>query len=151
MKTLLIITITFLCLLSSCKKENKTTANCTKNMEAISGTYSLLKLEVQGMNNTSFDDISGNLQACELDDKLILNPNGTSVRQFLGKGCMPPLVGSGNWSISSDNKMTINDHGSASDILDADITSFDCSTLVLTGTEPMASSAKYRLTLKKSS
>ena len=149
MKTPLLITLVFLCLLFSCKKADKTIANCTKTMDAIAGTYSLLKLEIQGMENTAFDDISGNLQACELDDKLVLNPNGTTVRQFLGNGCMSPLIASGNWSISADNKMTINDHLSGSDISNADITTFDCSTLVLTGTKPGALNVRYRLTLKK--
>ena len=86
----------------------------------------------------------------ELDDKLSLNNNGTTAYQDLGTTCSPSGSSTGTWSISSDNKVSITDNsGSATDISVADITSYDCSTLVLTGSDPSSPSEQFRLTLKK--
>ena len=149
MKTPLLITVVFLCLLFSCKKDTTTNNTCAKTVANIAGTYSPVKNEIS-MMNASFADITSQWQPCERDDKLILNANGIYTYQDLGISCTPSGNSSGTWSISSpDGKFTINDTGSAQDITNADITSFDCSTLVLTGDVSTGTGTRFRLTLKK--
>jgi len=130
-------------LFSSCKKES---ANCDKNVASLSGTYSFVKIEI-GTAGT-FIDITSELEACELDDKLVLNANGTSSYLDQGTACSPAGNETGTWSVSSTGKMTIN-NGSSVELTDADITSFDCSTLVLTGFESSSPGDQFRLTIKK--
>jgi hypothetical protein len=134
MRTKILVSAVLLCQLFSCKKEDDTKANCDKTMASIAGTYSIVKFEVG--TNGIFEDATGLLESCGLDDKISLNADGTTVSQDLGIVCTPPDNSSGTWSISS-GQLTINDNNSGPlDISTADITSFDCSTLVLTAADP---------------
>jgi hypothetical protein len=147
MKTTALVSALCLLLLTSCKKD-KNDSSCDKTMSAIAGTYMVVKLEV-GLSG-SFQDITDQLDDCEKDDKLILNANGVTDYQDVGSVCSPSGSDTGTWNINSSGKMTIDDNGSGStDIQSADITSFDCSTLVLTGTDPSVPGVEFRLTIKK--
>lgn len=148
MKTLILVSVVLLCLFTSCKKDENSNTNCDKTMANIAGSYGIIKLEVGA--GGIFQDATNQLDACELDDKIVLNANGTSAYQDAGVACSPSGNSAGTWSISAAGKMTIDDgSGSASDISSADITSFDCSTLVLTGTDPSTPGFQLRLTIKK--
>lgn len=147
MKTKMFVSSVLLCILFSCKKQDNTKTNCDKTVASIAGNYSIIKLEV-GTNGT-FMDITNQLESCQLDDKLSLQQDGVSVYHDLGTVCSPPGTNTGSWSISSSGKMTINSNGTAEDISTADITSFDCSTLVLTGSDPRSPGDQFRLTMKK--
>ena len=147
MKTMIVIFV-ILCLLLSCKKNAATSNNCTKTVANIAGTYSPVKNEIS-MMNAPFVDITNQWQDCERDDKVILNANGNYTYQDLGISCAPSGNGSGTWGISADGKFTINDTGSVVDISNADITSFDCSTLVITGDIATGTGTRFRITLKK--
>ena len=128
---------------SACKKDN----SCDKTVASIAGTYSLVKLEVG--SGGVFSDITGLLETCQLDDKLSLNANGTSSYMDLGTVCLPAGDESGTWDITAAGKMTINTGGGTVDVTDADITSFDCSTLVLTGFDLSSPGDQFRLTIRK--
>lgn len=141
MKTFFIPVILLL-IFSSCKKEDKNT--CEKTMASIAGTYSFVKFEV-GINGV-YQDVNNQLESCQLDDKLILSADGKSNYQDLGVICDPNGSEMGNWSITADGKMTIND-GSNADVQSAEF-SYDCTTLILTEDEP-GTGYKYRVTLKK--
>src|SRR5450432_2236238 len=110
MKKLVLIPAIVLCILSSCKKDVNTNTvtnkNCDKTVTAIAGEYSLVKLEISTVDG-SFQDITNYWGACQLDDKLFLNTNGTSIYQDLGTSCSPSGSSTGTWGISSDGKMTI--------------------------------------------
>ncbi len=148
MKTLILIPVVLLCLLTSCGKDENSNTNCDKTMANIAGSYGIIKLEV-GAGGV-FQDATNQLDACEMDDKIVLNVNGTSAYQDAGVACSPSGNSTGTWSISAAGKMTIDDgSGGASDIASADITSFDCSTLVLTATDPATPGILYRLTIRK--
>ena len=147
MKTAIILPAILLLILSSCQKENSTDTNCDKTVAKIAGIYSVQKLEV-GVNGV-FVDITSQLDACEIDDKLTLKSDGTTIYQDLGTVCSPSGNATGTWSISSTGKMTIQDNGGSGDIDTADITSFDCSTLVLTGSNSSSPGDQVRLTIKK--
>ncbi len=147
MKTKIFFSALLLCVLFSCKKKDKASTNCDKTMASIAGSYSIIKLEI-GTNGT-FQDITNQLEACQLDDKLSLGKDGVFIYQDLGAACSPPGTTTGSWNISSSGKLTINGNGTAADVESADITSFDCSTLVLTEPDPTTPGDEVRLTLKK--
>ncbi|CAN5127618.1 hypothetical protein BH11BAC5_BH11BAC5_54760 [soil metagenome] len=148
MKKIIFTTAVLLLLFTSCKKDKSTASGtCNKTVADIAGTYAILKIEV-GMNGV-FLDITSQQDACEKDDRLTLNANGTSAYQDLGTVCSPSGDDSGTWSIDANGRMTIKDNGGNDDISSADITSFDCHTLVLTGTDISSPAEQVRLTLKK--
>lgn len=137
----------FLCIISaSCKKEKSTNANCDKTMASIAGTYSFVKFEV-GQNNVCIDSTKDLLEPCQLDDKITLNANGTTLYKDLGTVCDPSGDEAGTWSIPSAGKIIISD--GTIDVSEADITSFDYSTLIITGTESGGSGIQFRFTMKK--
>ena len=147
MKTKIFLPALLLCLFFSCKK-NDNNSNCDKTVASIAGTYTIVKLEV-GFNGI-YQDFTNQIDACDLDNKLLLNADGSTVTQDVGVVCTPPSNSTGTWTISSAHKITIDDNnGGPADIASADITSYDCSTLVLTGSDPSVPSAQFRLTLKK--
>jgi len=131
---------------ASCKKDETNT--CGKTMADIAGTYSITRLQFE--RSGGFVDFTASLDNCNEDDKLILNANGTSIYQDAGVACDPPENAAGTWSIDSEGRMSIDDGGSdVFSISTAEITSFDCNTLVLTGTSPGFAGFSFRLTIKK--
>ena len=148
MRTKIFLPALLLCIFFSCKKNDSNTGNCDKTVASIVGTYEIVKFEV-GFSGV-FQDFTNQIDACDLDNKILLNGDGTTLTQDVGVVCNPSSNSTGTWSISSAGKMTINDNnGGPTDISTADITSYDCSTLVLTGADPGAPSDQFRLTLKK--
>ncbi len=148
MRTKTLATVILLFILFSCKK-NDNKSNCDKTMASIAGTYSIAKVEL-GLNG-SFTDFTSTIEDCNRDDRLSLNSNGTTSYQDLGVKCSPPADGTGTWSISSAGKITITDNtGGASDVSQGDITSYDCSLLVITEPDPSGDpGSKTRVTFKK--
>ncbi len=149
MKTKIFVSAVLLCILFSCKKQDDTKTNCDKTVASIAGTYSIVKIEL-GTNGV-FEDATGLVDSCDLDDKISLNADGTTVIQDLGIVCTPPENSRGTWSISSSGQITLDDNNNSGplDISTADITSFDCSTLVLTSPDPGIPGDQFRITLKK--
>ena len=131
---------------ASCKKNETNT--CGKTMADIAGTYSISKLEFE--RSGAFVDFTDSLEDCNKDDKLTLNADGTSSYQDAGVACDPPENASGTWSIDSEGRMSIDDGGAdIFSVSTAEITSFDCNTLVLTGISPGFAGFTFRLTIKK--
>ena len=149
MKTKMFVSAVLLCILFSCKKQDDTKTNCDKTVASIAGTHSTVKFEFG--TNGIFQDATGLLESCDLDDKISLNADGTTVIQDLGIVCTPAENSRGTWSISSSGQITIDDNNNSGplDISTADITSFDCSTLVLTGSGQSSPEYQFRITLKK--
>jgi hypothetical protein len=145
-KTLIPAALLLIVTHSSCKK-NDVANNCEKTVASIAGTYTVVKLEI-GTSGT-FLDVTNLLDACQLDDKLILKTDRTSNYQDLGVVCTPSESSTGTWDINTAGKMTIATNGGAADISTADITSFDCSTLVLTGFDASSPGTQFRLTIRK--
>lgn len=134
------IAIISLLVFNSCKKDK--TNNCEKTMAAVSGTYSLIKMEAN--IGAGFVD-ADNREDCEKDDHIVLNANGTVEYKDDGTICDASGDDSGTWTIDSNGKITISSGGDVY-ALGSDITSFDCNTLVLSGTEL---GVQYRITFKK--
>ena len=138
-KTLSLAALSLL-LFGSCKKDKAN--SCDKSMAAIAGTYSITKIEIG--SNGNFVDVDDR-DACEKDDHIVLNQNGTLQYQDDGITCDPNGEDSGTWNIDSNGKITMSGAGDFY-AQTADVTSFDCTNLVITGTE---SGIQYRVTFKK--
>lgn len=137
----LLIPVFSILFFASCKKDKAT--NCDKTMSSIAGTYSIVKIEM-GSGGTYQDVTAFLLESCQRDDQLILGSNGTVTYKDAGTVCDSPGDDSGSWEIDSDGKITVN--AGSIDASTADISSFDCSSLVITGSD---SGIDYRLTLRK--
>jgi len=148
MKKIIVLAFGAVALLSSCKKDS-TSNNCDKTMANLAGTYSIVKLEASFAGGPFTDVTTSELELCQRDDKLILNANGTLSYSDTGTKCDPDGSDTGTWSVSSGGKMTISGTGST-DVSDADISSFDCTTLVLAGTQSvLGTTIQFRITVKK--
>ena len=149
MKKIIIVSTTVFLILSSCQKEKSTTnaPTCNKTVADIAGTYSIVKVEA-GLAEPLSDITNTEIKPCQLDDKLVLNANGTSNYQDAGTACSPNGSAAGNWSIGSDGKISAN--LGIADVANATIVSFDCKTLVLLGDRVISGlSVKFRVTLIK--
>lgn len=149
MKKFFILASVFLLILSSCKKENSgNNPTCNKTVADIAGTYSLVKVE-GGLAEPLLDVTSTEVKPCQLDNKIILNANGTTNYSDIGVLCSPPENNAaGTWSISPEGKITVS--AGTVVVTNADIISYDCTTLViLTDRASGFGTIKVRLTIKK--
>ncbi len=149
MKKIIIVSISLFLIVSSCKKEGSATTvpTCNKTVADIAGTYSIVKVEA-GLAEPLSDITNTEIKPCQIDDKLVLNANGTSLYQDAGTACSPNGSAAGNWSIGGDGKISAN--LGIADVANATIVSFDCKTLVLLGDRMVSGlSVKFRVTLIK--
>ncbi len=116
-------------------------------MANLAGTYSIVKIEANLFG--TFSDITSQfLKSCQVDDKIIMNTNGTATYTDAGTACVPDGSMAGTWSLSSAGKVSVT--AGPIDVSDADIVSFDCTTLVLLySTTYMGNPVDLRITVKK--
>jgi hypothetical protein len=114
--------LTVLCVFFSSCQKNKD-ENCTASVASISGSYKLTSLQYKINAGTPAQDYLVFLDACERDDIVTLNSNGTWSSQDAGVVCIPNGNDNGTWSLSGS---IINSDG----LIDGTIESFDCRTLV---------------------
>jgi hypothetical protein len=110
----------------ACKKSD-TNGSSAKTVQNLSGSYGLADLTVTYSGLTL--DLYDSLPACEKDNTIQLETNGTA--QFIDAGmqCVPPSDSSGTWSLSPNgDSLYIQGSGNL-------IKSWDGKTLVLTGIE----------------
>lgn len=146
MKQILSLAIVALVTLSSCKKEAANNG-CDKTVAKLAGIYSVSKVEANIAN--PYADITNQyLRACQRDDKFELKTDGTVAYSDAGTACDPNGSVSGTWSLSSAGKVSVS--AGSIDISDADIVSFDCSTLILLYTTTyLGGTVDLYFTLKK--
>jgi hypothetical protein len=131
-------------LVTACKKEDN---DCPKTQAELAGTYKLSLVELVS-GTTAVPITDDYLEACEKDDELILNANGTFNFLDAGIACDPTSSETGTWQVNSNGTFTINDE--ILTLEDAVIAKFDCKNLVLETTETvMGVSATIRVTLSK--
>jgi Lipocalin-like domain len=111
----------FFILLSSCQKNKND--DCTVSVASLSSSYKLAALKYKASAAGPEQDYLVFLDACEKDDILRLNSNGTWSSQDVGTVCTPNGNDTGTWSLNGN---TINSDG----LIDGTIQSFDCSTLI---------------------
>jgi len=123
----------------SCKKDKK----CSVNSADISGTYRLAAYTYKQTPTSPDQDYYPILfpDACNRDDEMTLNVNGTYQKTDVGIVCSPPENENGTWSLSGNN-MTVD-----GDVLN--IESFDCNTLVIASPDFMIPGDKLKITLTR--
>jgi Lipocalin-like domain len=109
--------------LFSCKKEDSATPPCSISMQNLSGSYKLTALKYKLTPATPEMDFFALMDDCEKDDLLILNANGTYQFKDLGIACSPDGNENGTWKLNGNTLIS-------DGILEGNISSFDCKTLV---------------------
>jgi hypothetical protein len=104
----------------SCRKSKSTV--CSKSMTGLAGTYRLTALTYKSDANTPEEDLFQALDACQKDDLLTLQANGTYIYQDAGVQCDPVGNDEGDWSVSGG---VLSSDGEVGGV----ITSYDCHTL----------------------
>src|SRR5687768_18413766 len=100
----LIVFVLAVSLLVSCKKDEV----CNQDMAGVSATYRITAVTYKANSTAPEQDFYNQFftDACERDDLIILNSNGTYVFTDAGVRCVPPGDDNGTWSISG-NTITI--------------------------------------------
>ena len=124
MKKLSFVCLPLLLLFFSCKKEK---ATCDLNSTNIVGSYKATAYTYKAMPSAPAIDILALTDACEKDNIIIFNANGTYTYQDAGVKCDPTSDDAGSWSLNS-NVLTVDGEAAA-------VTSFDCTSMVLTLTD----------------
>ena len=135
-KLLFSVTLAALTLIS-CKKDK----DCETSTASLSGNYRQTAIKYKQTPSSTEQDVFANLPACEKDDILVLNSNGSYNYQDAGTVCTPNGSFSGTWSYSGS---TITINGEA-----ATIQSFDCSSLVIYIENQLAPGDRVTTTLVK--
>ena len=141
LKTILTSAVLML-LLASCQKEADAPVNCPQTMAGIAGTYKPTGLTYRSSASAPEQDYFALMDACEKDDKVILDINGTYDYQDTGLACSPDGSNSGTWSVSGN---TITSDG----ITNGTIQSFDCRKLVVVTNDIIVPGDKLTLTMER--
>ena len=136
---------TTICLLAavlffSCKKDPE---KCTSSVASISGAYKITAYTYKATPTSPDQDYYPILfpDACERDDELTFNANGTYQKTDVGVVCTPPQNDNGSWSLSG-NTLTVDGNPE-------NIESFDCKTLIVATTDFNVPGDKLKITLVK--
>jgi Lipocalin-like domain len=131
-----------LSLLGACKKENKAEDPCTTSQQGLAGTYRLTALKYKMSASSPEQDYLVFLDACERDDLITLNANGSYSYQDAGTSCTPSGNDSGTWTVTGN---TISSDG----MVNGTITSYDCRTLIYHVDNMLVSGDRYIFTMVK--
>ncbi len=124
MKKIILSAIILATTVVACKKDPTTT--CPNSMESIAGPYKTIAVKYKASSTAIEQDYFAILPACEKDDIVKLNVNGTADYQDAGTACTPNNSYSSTWSVNG-NSITMD--GTA-----GTIQLFDCKKLVVMGT-----------------
>ena len=89
--------------LLSCKKSDK---SCDLSTAAFAGTYKVTSVMYKADATTPEIDEYATWSACEKDDRVTFNANGTSSFDDLGTVCVPDGSYTGTWSLTG-NSITV--------------------------------------------
>jgi hypothetical protein len=107
---------------SSCQKE-RTESGCDTTMNNIAGTYKLTSLKYKASASSPEQDYMLFFDACEKDDLIKLNANGTYEYKDAGTVCTPDGNDNGTWSLTNNQLYS-------DGMLGGEVESFDCKKLV---------------------
>lgn len=124
----------------SCKKNP---VSCTTSVASISGVYKITAYTYKQTPTSPEQDYYPILfpNACERDDELTFNANGTYQKTDAGSVCNPPQNDNGTWSLSANTITIDGDPGP--------VESFDCKTLVISSPDFLITGDKLKITLIK--
>ncbi|MEP6713768.1 MAG: hypothetical protein ABJA37_15180 [Ferruginibacter sp.] len=111
LSALLLSTVLF-----SCKKDNK---NCDLNTANFAGSYKTVSIKYKATPSSAEIDVFSSYDACEKDDLVIFNANGTYTTTDSGVKCTPTTPDDGGaWSLIGSELTVDGETGT--------VTSFDC-------------------------
>jgi hypothetical protein len=130
-----------LVLFVSCSKDKENT--CKLDSASLSGSYKVTAAKYKASSSAPETDYYNQLysDACEKDDIVTLNTNGTYTFTDAGVKCTPSGDDTGTWSLSG-NTLTID--GGAENV-----DSFNCSALILSASNVINIGDKLTITLTK--
>ena len=140
MKKLIIFPLAFF-LLTSCSKDKD--KSCKLDAASLSGSYRVTGAKYKANALATETDYYSQLyaDACERDDIVTLNSNGTYTFTDAGVKCTPPGDDTGTWSFSG-NTLTI-------DGVAENVDNFNCSALTISASNIVNTGDKLTLTLTK--
>jgi len=141
MKKLIVLTLT-LTIIFSCKKEKDKPANkCTTDVASISKSYRLTAYTYKQTSSSQEIDYYNTLfpDACDRDNVLKFNVNGTYELIDAGMVCSPSGSDNGSWTLTG-NTMQIDGESMT-------IESFDCNKLVISSSNVFVAGDKLKITL----
>jgi hypothetical protein len=106
----------------SCKDDDDDT--CALNNSSLVGTYQLTGVSYKADATTPAIDIFSTYDACEKDDLVVFNANGSVTYTDAGIACSPSTNDTGTWSLSGS---TLTVDGEA-----ASVASFTCTGMTVT-------------------
>ena len=144
-KMMLAFTVLAVCI--SCKKEETTPpgdTGCKISNSTLVGTYVKTAVKYKASSSAAEQDLFSGLQPCEQDDTYELKADYSVVVGDGAEVCPgpPPPGGVTAWTISADGKVFTLDEI-------YDVTSFDCTTLVVTQTNYFVTGDIRTVTYKK--
>ena len=142
MKKLIVLTLVFLAFYSCKKDKNSDTGtSCHTDIASISGSYKITAYTYKETPSSPEEDYYDIIfpEACERDNVLALNANGTYQLSDAGIACSPVINDNGTWTLSGN---TFTKDGDATTI-----ESFDCKTLVLVNNDLQTPGDKLKITL----
>lgn len=135
------VAITTLLFLSCSKDPENPT--CTTSSATIAGSYKVTAATYKASPSApEIDYINVLNDACERDDIITFNSNGTYQYTDAGIVCSPSGNDIGTWSLTGTTSITID--GDA-----AILESFDCKTLILANTDTQVAGDRIKITLTK--
>lgn len=109
--------------LMACNKPIDLPDTCANDLTTIVGTYKIIASKYKASSSAPEEDFFTTLPACEKDDIVKLNANGTADYQDAGIACTPNGTYSSTWSLNG-NSITM-------DGTPGTIQLFDCKKLVV--------------------
>jgi hypothetical protein len=98
-KTILAIVILVVTVMS-CKKDDGVIDTCIIDVTTIAGSYKTIAIKYKASGSAPEQDFFATLAACEKDDIVKLNTNGTADYQDAGTTCTPSGSYSSTWSLN---------------------------------------------------
>jgi hypothetical protein len=141
-KIIFILSIT--AIIFSCKKSETPADTCTVSNTTIIGTYTLTAIKYKASSAAAEDDLFSGLDDCKKDDTYELKTDGSVVVEGGANICggPPPPGGITNWSLTNSNQtLGLDDEYT--------ISSFDCTTLVLTKNDNLVAGDTKKVTYVK--
>ena len=120
MKKLVLSALILSGLLVGCKDDDD---DCDLNSGNLAGTYQITGLSYKANASATPVDIYATYDACEKDDRVIFNTNGTVTYSDAGVVCVPDGNDMGTWALSGS---TLTMDGQA-----GTVSSFNCSGMTL--------------------
>jgi hypothetical protein len=141
MKKLLFILLSAF-ILCSCKKDKDESA-CSSTATSIAGAYRITAITYKASATSPEMDYYNSVfpDACDRDDVMSFNINGTYLLTDAGIVCSPPNTDNGSWSVAG-NTMTIDGDP-------ATIESYNCQTLVVVHSDVQVAGDKFKITMTR--